>query len=141
MHVLFMYICMYVCMYVARVYSASNHKEGWRGNRGHRRCRSLRGRRVRSAPSDFDKEERAKKKVVRGRPTLSRWSPNPVRGRPTLTVASRPTVLGHPTLTFAGCPTDWSPNQMYHFDQNLQISLFITLKTYNNISNSHKIQP
>ena len=68
-----------------------------------------RGRCVRSAPSDFDKEERAeKKKVVRDRLTPSRWS----------------------------------PNQMYHFDQNLQISfcslplkLTITYQTFT------KIQP
>ena len=77
-------------------YPAPNHKEGWWGNRGHRRCRSPRGRCVRSAPSDFDKEERAKKKVVRGRPTLSRWSPNPVRG--------------HPTLSRWSPNRNWSPN-------------------------------
>ena len=89
-------LCMYVCTWLvsicnARVYSASNHKEGWWGNRGHRWCRSPRGRRVRSAPSYFDKDERTKKKVL--------W------GRPTLIVASRPTVVGHPTLNFVGCPT------------------------------------
>ena len=58
-------------MYVYYACLASNHKEGWRGSRGHRRCKSLRKRRVRSAPSDLDKKERAGKKVVRGRPTLS----------------------------------------------------------------------
>ena len=79
----------------AHVYSASNHKEGWQGNRSHRWCRSLRKRRVRSAPSDLDKKERAEKKVVRGRPTTF--------GLPTVTVASRPTVVGRPTV--AGRPT------------------------------------
>ena len=90
---------------------------------------------------------------VDGHPTLSEVTQLWVVGRPTeighptMTVASCPTVLGHPTLTVTGCPTDWSPNrcrspnQMYHSNQNLQISLLITLKTYNNISNSHKIQP
>ena len=123
----YMYVCMYVCMYVyvARVYSASNHKEGWRGNRGHRRCRSLRKRRVRSAPSDLDKKERAEKKVVRGRPTLSRWSPNHIWS-PNCDRCKSPNRCRSPNH----CR---SPNQMYHFDQNLQISLIITRKTYNNI--------
>ena len=125
----------HIITYIHNVYSASNHKEGWRGNHGHRRCRSLRKRRVRSAPSDLDKKERAGKKVVRVRPTLSRWSPNPVRARPTLShwspnsdCCKLPNLCRLPNPDLCR-----SPNQMYHFDQNLQISLIITRKTYNNI--------
>ena len=37
----------------ARVYSASNHKEGWWGNHGHRRCKALSWVRVESALPDL----------------------------------------------------------------------------------------
>ena len=66
----------WLMMMKRRAYYDTNHKEGWRGNCGHRRCMSLRGRRARFAPSDLDEKERAKKEPLRGWPTLSSWSPN-----------------------------------------------------------------
>ena len=74
-----------------RVYYDTNHKEAWWGNRGHRRCRSLR-----EGACDLHRPIWMRKKAPKKK--LRRRSPNPVRGLP--------------TVFFLNFWLIWSPNQL-----------------------------
>ena len=85
--------CLYLCKWVRvrRVYYDTNHKEAWWGNRGHRRCRSLR-----EGACDLHRPIWMRKKAPKKK--LRRRSPNPVRGLP--------------TVFFLNFWLIWSPNQL-----------------------------
>ena len=85
-------VCGCMCLVCGRrVYYDTNHKEAWWGNRGHRRCRSLR-----EGACDLHRPIWMRKKAPKKK--LRRRSPNPVRGLP--------------TVFFLNFWLIWSPNQL-----------------------------